>query len=270
MNKKYLMLLALIPAVALMAGCNGSSDGGNGSTDGGTGGATKAAFPEDKATVSVSGSVKFEGQAQKRKKLDVNKDTATCLAKHGGTPPLAESLIVNGNGTLKNVVVYVSKGLAKYSFPKNTTPAKFGQVGCVYVPHVQPVQAGQPLHVSTSDDLSHNVHWMSKKNGDKNISQNTAGMIDTTSFKTKRQEIGTARFQCDVHGWMKSYVPIFMHPLFVVTGDDGSFSLPKKLPAGKYSLTAWHEKLGTQTQVIEVKDGESKTVDFNYSGKPGN
>ena len=213
--------------------------------------------------------VRFEGQAPTRKKLNVTRDHSVCLPD-SESPPLSESLIVNGNGTVKNVVVYVSKGLTGYKFEKNTTPAKFDQVGCLYVPHVQPVQVGQPLHVKTSDDLGHNVHWMSKKNGDKNVSQSAAGMEDTTSFKTKRQEIGTARFQCDVHGWMKFHVPIFKPPFFAMTGEDGSYSLPKRLLAGKYTLSTWHESLGTKTVAIEVKDGESKTVDFSYANKPGN
>ena len=265
-NKNFWILVALLPASALFGGCNGGSDDENGGPGGDI--PKKVPFPAEQATVSISGMVRFEGQAPIRKKLNVTSDHSVCHPE-SAPPPLSETLIVNGNGTVKNVVVYVSKGLARYRFEKNTTPAKFDQVRCVYVPHVQPVQVGQPLHVRSSDDTSHNVHWKSEKNGDMNISQTSAGMVDVTSFKVKRQEIGTARFECEIHGWMTSYVPIFKHPFFAMTGDDGSYSLPKRLPAGKYTLSTWHEKLGTKSVVIEVKDGESKTVDFSYAGKPG-
>ena len=62
---------------------------------------------------------------------------------------------------------------------------------------------------------------------------------------------------------MKSYIAVFKHPYFAVTGKDGSFQLPN-LPPGEYTVEAWHEKLGTMTQKITVAAGENKTVDFTF------
>ena len=69
--------------------------------------------------------------------------------------------------------------------------------------------------------------------------------------------------RCDVHKWMGSFVGVFHHPFHTVSKEGGSYEL--KLPAGKYEITAWHEKLGKQTQMIEVADGAS--VDLNFSFK---
>ena len=52
-------------------------------------------------------------------------------------------------------------------------------------------------------------------------------------------------FKCDVHGWMNAYVGVLEHPYFAVTDKDGKFSL-KTLPAGTYTIEAWHERLGAQ------------------------
>ena len=41
------------------------------------------------------------------------------------------------------------------------------------------------------------------------------------------------------------------HPFYAVSGEDGTFSI-KNLPPGKYTLEAWHEKLGTQDQEVTV------------------
>ena len=47
--------------------------------------------------------------------------------------------------------------------------------------------------------------------------------------------------KCDVHSWMSTYIGVLSHPYFVVTGSDGAFDL-SKLPAGTYTIEAWHEK----------------------------
>ena len=45
-----------------------------------------------------------------------------------------------------------------------------------------------------------------------------------------REEIAIP-VKCNVHPWMKSYVAVFKHSYFAVTGKDGSFQLPN-LPPG--------------------------------------
>ncbi len=53
------------------------------------------------------------------------------------------------------------------------------------------------------------------------------------------------------------------HPYFAVTGADGSFSL-KGLPPGTYTIEAWHETLGTQTQSVTIGEKESKDITFSF------
>jgi len=72
-------------------------------------------------------------------------------------------------------------------------------------------------------------------------------------------------FKCDVHGWMNAWVGVLDHPYYAVTSADGSFSL-KGLPPGTYTIEAWHEKLGTQTQTVTVAEKESKDVQFTFKG----
>jgi len=38
----------------------------------------------------------------------------------------------------------------------------------------------------------------------------------------------------------------------------------KGLPPGTYTITAWQEKLGTQTQKVTVGAGEAKAADFSF------
>ncbi len=70
-------------------------------------------------------------------------------------------------------------------------------------------------------------------------------------------------FKCDVHGWMNAYVGVLDHPYFAVTHDGGRFEL-KNLPPGTYTVEAWHEKLGTQTQRVTLAEKESADITFTF------
>ena len=69
-------------------------------------------------------------------------------------------------------------------------------------------------------------------------------------------------FKCDVHPWMFAWVGVVDHPFFAVTGADGSFNL-EGLPPGTYTVEAWHESLGAQTQTVTI--GEQETGDITFS-----
>ena len=49
-----------------------------------------------------------------------------------------------------------------------------------------------------------------------------------------------------------------------VTSEDGTFRL-ENLPPGTYTIEAWHERYGTQTQTVTVGPQESGEVTFTYS-----
>ena len=71
-----------------------------------------------------------------------------------------------------------------------------------------------------------------------------------------REEIAIP-VKCNIHPWMRAYIAVFKHPYFAVTDRDGKFEI-KNLPPGTYTIKAWQEKLGTQTQKITVAGGEAK------------
>jgi hypothetical protein len=51
-----------------------------------------------------------------------------------------------------------------------------------------------------------------------------------------------------------------------VSDSNGSFTLDN-LPPGTYTLTAWHETYGTQTQKVTVAEGKPATVNFSFKAK---
>src|SRR5207245_1283262 len=70
----------------------------------------------------------------------------------------------------------------------------------------------------------------------------------------------------NVFGWMQAYLGVLPHPVYAITGADGSFTI-KGLPPGTYTIEAWHEKYGTQTATVTVAGTESKTQDFTFAAK---
>lgn len=210
---------------------------------------------------TVKGSVRFSGAAPAPERVKMDADPQCSLAHTDAV--YKPDVVVNANGTLKNVFVYVEKGLEGQTFPASATPVQLNQEGCLYHPHVLGLRVNQPLEIVNSDGTLHNVNCKATKSKPFNIAQPVKGMKSTKTFTAPEIMVKCA---CNVHPWMASYVGVVDHPFFSVTGDEGSFSLAG-LPAGSYTLTAWHEKYGTQSQTVKVGEGEAASVDFEFKAQ---
>ena len=207
----------------------------------------------------VKGSVKYVGKPPKAKRLRMDADPV-CAASHQEAAK-AESFVVDANGNLANVIVYLKN--VKYDGKAPTKAKTLDQAGCVYTPHVLGVQAGQPIKILNSDATMHNIHGLPKVNREFNF-----GMPKTLKEKTitfdKAEDVFVVK--CDVHPWMKSYTQVFDHPYFSVTDKSGNYSIPN-VPDGTYEIVAWQEKFGskrTLSQSVTVKSGKA-VVNFEFS-----
>jgi len=68
--------------------------------------------------------------------------------------------------------------------------------------------------------------------------------------------------KCDVHNFMSGFVVVVDSP-YAVAGEDGRYAV-QGLPAGTYTVTAWHEKLGEKTAQVTVPQSGAATADFAY------
>jgi hypothetical protein len=251
MKIKSLILISALTATICICGRQAAKAGNpSNSTDAATG------------TATVKGKIKYEGKLSKPASISMVADPS-CSKQH--TSPVAnQDVIADADGELQNVIVFVADGLGDRTFNPPTQPAVIEQKGCVYQPHVLAVRANQPLEVINDDPTSHNIHVIPTNNREWNKAEPPGAKIDEAFA---REEIAIP-VKCNIHPWMRSYVAVFKHPYFTVSGKDGSFDL-SNLPPGTYSIEAWHEKLGTVTQKITVGTNETKAVDFVFKQRPG-
>lgn len=208
----------------------------------------------------VSGRVTLNGAAPKPKPLDLSKEP-DCVKLHASNPLFSEASVVGSGNTLRNVVVYISAGDTE-SAPAPATPAIYDQQGCHYTTHVLAIHVGQEVKISNSDPFSHNIHPLAKVNREWNKMQPPG--TPPFSYAFDREEF--IPIKCNIHSWMSGYFAVLKTSHFMVTGDDGRFSLPN-LPPGHYVITAWHEMYGTQTKEVTISGAESESVDFTFTAK---
>jgi plastocyanin len=225
--------------------------------------ATPAALPPPAAAAApagpgvIQGTVKLNGTPPE---MGMTKRDADPFCAR--TPMKDEEVVVGPGGGLGNVVVRVTEGASGHYDPP-AAPATVDQSACMYRPRVQAVVAGQTLSIRNGDQTLHNVH------GYKGPSTlfNQAEIPGLPPIMRKAGEPGDVlKFKCDVHPWMTGYVVVNANPYFAVTGPDGKFKIAG-LPPGKYTLTAWQERYGTQTAPVTVAENKPAEVSFAYDAK---
>jgi plastocyanin len=210
---------------------------------------------------SIRGTIKLDGTAPHRIPIDMSKEPS-CAAVHRDKPITAERVVVGANAGLANVVVYISQGLTgNQASTVRSDMVTMTQKGCQYLPHVVAVDAGQPMKVINADQTLHNVHAAPMKNAEWNKSQPQGASPFEVTWAN--EEIAVP-IKCNIHPWMYGYIAVVKGP-YAVSDESGSFSL--NVPPGSYTLTAWQEVYGTQTQTVTVAADKSATVNFTFKAK---
>ena len=208
---------------------------------------------------TIRGHVRLTGVPPENSPLRLRADPM-CVKAHGDNPAVQETVVAGPDGSLANVFVQL-----RGSFPETpapATPVAIDQRGCIYSPRMVGIQIGQPLQIRNSDPGLHNVHGVSAGRDGFNVGQPMAGIVNEFRFKDE----GILRLQCDVHTWMIAFVGVVSHPYFAVTDTTGTFEL-RNVPAGTYTIQAWHELFDMVASGVRVEAGGLADVDFTYSGE---
>jgi len=208
------------------------------------------------ATGSISGRISYSGPAPERRKLD-KRSHAYCAKSDA----FDESLLLDADGKgLRNVVVRLKNGPRA---PPPAEPVVIDQSACTYTPRVRGAVAGQKIEVHNSDLTLHNVHGMQGKKTLFNLGQPAKAR---PVVKRISADADVVKLKCDVHAWMVGYIVVSKSPFFATSGEDGRFEI-KGVPAGNYTIEAWHEKLGTRAAEVTVEDGKTADLLIGFAVK---
>jgi len=210
--------------------------------------------PAPALTATLKGRILFEGTAPTPKKISTSSDPA-CKNSN-----LVSEEVVVSDGGLENVILYVSGGdIEGKRFPVSKEELVLSQEGCHYVPHALTLQVNQTLKIVNNDETAHNIHAWSEINSAFNESQSSKGVVTPKTFSKEEVMIPV---RCDVHNWMNAFIGVFNTPLSAVSAKGGAYEL--KLPGGTYTITAVHEKLGKQEQMVTVAENGSAELNFTF------
>jgi plastocyanin len=188
---------------------------------------------------NLTGKFVYGGTPPTPAKLDINKDVEVC-GKH---PLVDESLLVDANGGIANVVIWVrTKGVQVASSYDSTADAKlvYDNKGCRFEPHILPIRLSQTLELHNSDPIGHNSNMQPL--GDQGINP-LLPSDSAAEYKFSKAQIVPTPVTCNIHPWMKGYIVARDNPYVAVSKADGTFEL-KDLPAGELEFQAWQEKSG--------------------------
>jgi hypothetical protein len=210
----------------------------------------------------ISGTVKLDGAAPHMKGIDMSKDPF-CSKAHATDPGHLETYVVGASGELQNVVLYLSEGYSGNPTAVTAVPI-FDQKNCMYTPHVLGLDVNQTFKVTTSDATAHNIH-PNPNPMTGNIPWNQSQPPGAPPIEKSWKAAEFIEVKCNIHPWMHGWHAVVKGP-YATTDSSGNYTI-NNVPPGSYTVTAWHEAAGTQTQKVTVAAGAAASANFTFKAK---
>src|SRR4051794_26297285 len=161
-------------------------------------------------------------------------------------PPLPE---------IRNVVVYLKD--APFRGPLPTSREVIRQENEAFVPRVVAITRGSTIEFPNGDPFFHNVFSLSSA-ATFDLGRYPSGKSGSWRF-TKP---GLVKVYCHIHSHMSASILVLGHPYFAIPDVEGTFVL-HNVPAGRYTVAGWHERVGERTHVVHIDPGQTVNVDLS-------
>jgi len=155
-------------------------------------------------------------------------------------PPTAEE---KRDDEWRNIVIYLKSTPSMPVATDGNHEYQIAQLGETFIPHV--------VEFPNLDPIFHNVFSLS---GTKSFDLGRYPKGDSRSVTF--DEAGIVPVFCHLHSDMSAIIVVLDNPYFVVPGPDGHYQI-ENIPAGNYTLVAWHERSEQVEQQVDVIAGQA-------------
>ncbi len=161
---------------------------------------------------------------------------------------------------LSHVVVYLDSDALLDAVPIPSEHQIIAQKDKQFVPKFLAVPRGTVIEFPNWDHISHNVFSRSAAAPAFDLDRYPYGQSKSRTFT----KVGTVQMFCNVHPQMRAMV--YVTPNIFLSRCDklGQFNIDN-IPAGKFTLVAWHDRCGAQKQSIVLGNGTPATISMTLA-----
>ncbi|MGH9348240.1 MAG: hypothetical protein ACRD26_13355 [Vicinamibacterales bacterium] len=167
------------------------------------------------------------------------------IHRHGGSP----------GPEIRNVVVYLKDAAHPGELPAMRSQIR--QTNEAFSPRVVAITRGSTVDFPNADPFFHNVFSLSGA-ATFDLGRFPQGASRSRVFR----KAGLVKVYCHLHSHMSATILVLDHPYFAVPELDGSFTL-EGVPVGRYTLVAWHERVGERTSIVRIEAGRTASADLS-------
>ena len=161
------------------------------------------------------------------------------------------------SSALGEVVVSLQGETLIQKYPPPAHPLTMAQHGQQFIPSVLPVLVGSTVEFPNEDNFYHNVFSVA---GGERFDLGRFGAGGTASQTFVKPALVVVH--CEIHSDMKAFIVVLDNPYFTLSDTAGHFTL-REVPAGTYTLKAWHPTQGEQSIRIAVPASGTISVDLS-------
>jgi len=174
----------------------------------------------------------------------------------------AGTVAAKGMQQVPAVVYLMGEGLSASGAVGSEPVVDVVQRDTAFAPAAIAIRTGTVVRFPNGDPFYHNV-FSYAGNARFDLERYPEGELRQVTFA----EPGIAHVYCEVHEFMRAVVVVTDHPFHAVVGDDGAFRLDG-VPAGRYTLVAYHPDLGPLERDVTVSAGQRVALELDLGGAP--
>jgi hypothetical protein len=181
--------------------------------------------------------------------------------------PFTETRVPSAHDGVGNAVAWLV-GVESGPVDERPRRASLSLDRCRLEPRVQAVPKGGTLLVTSRDAMMSRLRFVDAGAASTGtspiratISLTDAGQVVPNSAVLS--SAGLVEIRDDLHPWVRGFIAVAPHPFVDVTNAEGVFRF-EGVPAGRYTLVVWQEKLGVHSQVVNITAGARTSVSIEY------